>query len=72
MPAPHGTLVDINTLIKRLGRLKLQLQRDKMSVAKTLSADILTDLTAVDTDIQAATTMADLSADPTLSLTENP
>lgn len=82
MPAPQGTLVNLNIIQKRIGRLKNLIQRAgrnsagdpaaEVALAKTLAADILTDYTAQNTAIQAMTTNANLSADPTLDIDENP
>jgi hypothetical protein len=69
---PNGVLVNLNILQKRMGRLKSLLQRNEMTTAKTLSADVLADLTATDVLIQAAVLSVDLPGSPTLSLQETP
>lgn len=68
MPAPHGTLVDLDTLQKQLGMLKRYLGRNAMSAAKTISALIYSELGTINTLIQGASINTSLSSDPTLSL----
>lgn len=68
MPAPHGTLVDLDTIQKHIGMLKRYLGRNAMSASKTVSTLILTEITAINTAIQAASINTGLSADPTLAL----
>lgn len=68
MPAPHGTVTDLNTLQKQLGMLKLLLGRNAISAAKTLSTLIYSELGTINTAIQAATINTGLSASPTLNL----
>lgn len=82
MPAPQGTIVDLNVIQKRIGRLKNLIQRAgrkadgtaaaEVALAKTLAADILTDYTSLNTAIQAMTTNLNLSASPSLDIDENP
>lgn len=68
MPAPNGTQVDLNTIQKQIGFLKSFLSRNAMTAAHTLSALLLSEITTLNTAIQAATINTQLPADPTLSL----
>lgn len=76
MAAPHGTCVDINIIIRDLGILKKLCQRNIIAagqslpddpLAEDLSATILTNVTALNVLIQAASDNQDLNADPTLA-----
>lgn len=66
--APSGTLTDLNIIIRQIGWLKRAIQRNAMTSAKTISALIEAELDTIDTLIQGADGMDDLSTSPTLSL----
>ena len=65
---PWGTAVDLNTVQKRIGRLKKFLFNNQVTSFKALSTTILGDLTALNTLIQAVSAANQLPADPTLQI----
>lgn len=68
MPAPSGTVVDCNTIQKKLGRLKKLLGENDVAAYQALSTEIVANLGTVDTTIQASSDKSDLSASPQLSI----
>lgn len=68
MPAPAGLIVDLSTIEKQIGMLKMYLGRNSVSAYKTVSALILSEMTTINSAIQASTINTGLSEDPTLSL----
>lgn len=73
---PKGTIDDLNLIKRYINKLERLIQRNQVMGYKTLSADILTYYTSIDTLIQASTKANDLPAQPTLTLrippTDNP
>jgi len=63
-----GTAVDLNTIQKRIGRLKRFLRLNDMDSAHALSTTILANLTAQNVTIQAANDVVDLPKDPVLPI----
>lgn len=68
MPAPHGTLVDLSTIQKQIGMLERYLGRNAMPASQTIATLILSEFTAINTAIQAASINTQLSITPTLSI----
>jgi hypothetical protein len=63
-----GTEVDLNTVMKRIGRLKKFVSKGDITKLKALSTTVLANVNTLNTLIQAATTTMDLSDAPTLPL----
>lgn len=63
-----GVLVDINVIEKRLSKLKKLLFNNEVASAKDLSDEILTNVTDLDTTLQAMTDLSDLAVDPSLPI----
>ena len=72
MAAPKGTIVDLNLVKRKINKLQRLIQRDKVTEYKALSDEILDDVDAIDTLIQASTHETDLSSAPTIELEIDP
>ena len=66
--AGFGTIVDLNTLTRKLAFVKQCLAKGDVSVAKTVMTTIGTNYTTVNNTIQAATVVPDLADVPQLSV----
>lgn len=66
-----GTLVDLNTIQKRIGRLKSFIFRNQMTQAHALSTTILANYTAQNTTIQAASSAVTLPVNPVLPIRDS-
>lgn len=67
----YGTDTDLNTIMKRIGRLKMFIRRNQMTLAHSLSTTILADLTAQNVTIQAATSAITLPVNPVLPIRDS-
>lgn len=69
MTSSAGTVVDLNILQRNLGYLKRYIVNNNVTAYKALSAELLDELTTINTAIQLTTGSHQLSATPTLAAT---
>ena len=63
----RGTCVDLTILERGLAKVRKLLANGELNAAQTQMAATLVDVTAVDTTLQAATDLSDLSDDASLA-----
>ena len=68
MGSYHGTEIDVNTLCKRLKRAVRYLSRNQMTYAQDLLTTCVSNLSTINSAVQAADDQTDLSSDPALAI----
>lgn len=65
--AGHGVRLNVNLMINQYAKLVKLAARGEIAALKTLSTAILTDATTINSEIQAATVVEDLSEERTIT-----